>query len=313
MGTSLSCFNSEALPHSARGEKVVVITGCDSGFGQQLALHAAHVLGFKVVAACLSVEGEKYIHDALQNTGGAVVQADLIEAAGLQKLLSAVEKVAESVGGGIWALVNNAGIVLPGNVEWNPPAAYEKTMGINFHVPVNLTYALLPRIKKEKGRIMNVTSVDGFIALPSNAAYNASKHALEAYSDTLRMEMMPWGVNVIVVEPATMRTPLAMSYWDAWLKSYEDASEDRTPHGNAWARGVAAKGREALEAIAADPQITVFAMAEALVTKQPKIRYKTGKMAKFFFKPMSMLPHFIQDKLLMGMTFGTKPPALAQM
>merc|ERR1712226_1566486 len=134
-------------------------------------------------------------------------------------------------------------------------------------------------------------------------------HALEAYSDTLRMEMLPWGVKVIVIEPATMRTPLAMSFFDAWLKSYEVAPADRkAPYGDAWARGIAKKGREGLEAIAADPNITVLAMAEALVAKHPKTRYLTGKMAKFFFKPISLLPHFVQDRLLMSMTFAGPPP-----
>jgi len=106
-----------------------------------------------------------------------------------------------------------------------------------------------------------------------------------------------------------------MSFFDAWLKGYDAATEDRkAPYGDAWAQRIAKGGREGLEQIAADPSVTVHAMAEALVVKSPKTRYLTGNMAKFFFKPMSWLPHSLQDKVLMGMTFQGPPPiGLARM
>jgi NAD(P)-dependent dehydrogenase (short-subunit alcohol dehydrogenase family) len=300
-----------AVKEDERCKKVVVITGCDSGIGLAVAKHAAIEQGFKVVASCLTTTGQEVLQEVIGAKGGVAVQGDLTTEAGMQTLLSAAEKAAESVGGGIWALVNNAGIVLPGNVEWNPPEAYEKTMAINYQVPVKLVYELLPLIKKEKGRVINVTSVDGFIALPSNAAYNSSKHALEAYSDTLRIEMLPWGVKVSVIEPATMRTPLAMRFFDAWHQSFKNAPEERkAQYGESWAEEIAKTGTKGLEDIAADPKVTVVAIADALVSKKPKIRYATGKMATYFFKPISRLPHSILDKMLYGMTFPGKPRAL---
>ena len=169
--------------------RCVLITGCDSGFGQHLA-RAAREAGFDVVAACYTEAGARHF-DGAERTSAVV--ADLTKAEGLARVVAAAKLAAGSRG--LHAIVNNAGLCLPGNIEWARPSTYEATMALNFHAPVALTYELLPALKAARGRVINVTSVDGFMALPTNAAYNASKHALEAYSDTLRCEMLPWGVQ----------------------------------------------------------------------------------------------------------------------
>ena len=197
-------------------------------------------------------------------------------------------------------------------MDWLPPLSYEITMKLNFHAPVTLTYELLPLLKTAQGRVINVTSVDGFIALPTNAAYNASKHALEAYSDSLRCEMRHWGVKVVVVEPATMRTPLAMSFADGWLKGFHQAPpERRTPYGSRWAERIAAGTKKGLEGLAADPAITVQALMLALTHQDPPTRMPTGNAAHYLFKPLSYLPDKTRDALLYGMSFpGPSPDGL---
>ena len=210
---------------------------------------------------------------------------------------------------GLFGLINNAGICLPGNVEWLPSEAYKQTMDINFHAPVNLTYHLLPLIKKAKGRIINVTSTAGFIPIPTTVAYSASKYALEAYSDILRCEMLPWGVKVVIIEPTTMRTPLALSYADNWLKSFKESIKERQlPYGNEWANKVAEGTKTAIEQTAVDPQETISEMLSALEQMNPPSRIKTGRAAKFVFKPLSLLPDSIRDRVLYSMCFGTSKP-----
>ena len=290
--------------HGAKIEchgKCIVVTGCDSGFGQQLVMDAV-AAGFEVVAACYTEDGAAQYDDVRIHT----VVADLTTAEGRTRVVDAARSIPRVKKSGLHALVNNAGLCLPGNIEWLPMSAYEASMALNFHAPVALVYSLLPELKMCSGsRVVNVTSVDGFIALPSNAAYNSSKHALEAYSDTLRCEMLPWGVKVCVIEPATMRTPLALGFADSWLKSFEAASSENTAtYGAEWAKEHAATVKQSISDIAADPQVTVSALMASLTLEEPPSRVTTGKAATFLFKPLSMLPDGARDKVLYAISFG---------
>ena len=254
-------------------DRWVLSTGCDSGFGQRL-VRDARASGFNVVAACYMEQGQESLatnnassptkndstqeKEALMNhsMGDLItVVADLTTAHGITKVVEAVKAAVKDQE--LWAIVNNAGICLPGNVHWMQPESYYQTFEVNFFAPVKLTYELLPLLKESKGRVVNVTSVDGFIPLPSNASYNASKHALEAYSDTLRCEMLPWGVKVVVVEPSTMKTPLVMAYADSWLKGFKASPKDRQDcYGDAWAQEFAERTKTNLDGpAAADPSL----------------------------------------------------------
>jgi NAD(P)-dependent dehydrogenase (short-subunit alcohol dehydrogenase family) len=220
-------------PFTDLGARVVLITGCDSGFGRGL-VEACVEQGFEVVAACYTTNGANQ-YDDIKNAYAVV--ADLTDDGGISKIVTFTKtKIGVR---GLFALVNNAGVAFPGNVEWAKPPTFEATMKLNFFAPVKLVYELLPSIKRAKGRVVNVTSVDGFINLPTNAAYCSSKHALESYSDVLRCEMKPWGVDVVVVQPATMRTPMAMAFADSWGKSFKTADSDRrAAYGDLWAEKV---------------------------------------------------------------------------
>ncbi|CAE7335917.1 RDH16 [Symbiodinium natans] len=314
----------------------LLITGCDSGFGHLLVSQALGT-GFNVVAACYTREGSEALdrryssnagspaakdsesianqdQEALinkdQKTGSFVsVVGDLTTAQGISAVVAAVQGAVKEHQQ-FWAIVNNAGICLPGNVDWAEPVTYEKTFAVNFFAPVKLTYELLPLLLRSKGRVVNVTSVDGFIALPSNAAYNASKHALEAYSDTLRCEMRPWGIKVVVVEPSTMRTPLVLAYADSWLASFKAASpERREKYGDEWAQEFAERTKKNLSGpVADDPQITVDALLEALLLPDPPTRMTTGAAAKILWKPLSMLPDKMRDAVLYKLTWSGPSP-----
>jgi len=183
------------------------------------------------VAACYTNAGATQFANVPHVTTAI---ADLTTLKGRMLVVETTKKTCKSMGG-LYALVNNAGVVIPSNVDWLKPQAYEQSMNLNFHAPVYLTYELLPLLKHKKGRITNVTSVHGFITLPTNAAYNVSKHALESFSDCLRVEMMDWGVKVVVIEPSTMKTPLALSYANNYCKTFQEASSERQEvYGEGW-------------------------------------------------------------------------------
>ncbi|KAJ8608752.1 hypothetical protein CTAYLR_007787 [Chrysophaeum taylorii] len=288
----------------ARGkDKLVVVTGCDSGFGRMLAISAA-VEGFEIVAACYSAAGKRRLVRLAQKT----VVADLTTNDGCLEVVAAAKEVVEGLSLSLWALVNNAGACLPGNVEWSPPHDFEHSMALNFMAPVTITYELLPVLKETSGsRVVNVSSTAGFIAMPTLAAYSASKHALEAYSDAFRAEMLPWGLKVVLIEPALMRTPLAMSMAKSWLASFSAASEDRRAlYGDKWVDRVAAALEATLD-VAADPSETITVLMQALTLPDPPPRMIAGDASALL--SLKQKPDAERDAALYEWLFPGDPPA----
>jgi len=115
------------------------------------------------------------------------------------------------------ALVNNAGIAIAAPLEFLPPDELRHQLEVNVVGQVAVTQAVLPALRESRGRIVFVGSVSGRSALPFMAAYAASKHAIEAVTDSLRVEVAPWGIGVTVVEPGTIKTPM-------WARGAERAA-----------------------------------------------------------------------------------------
>ena len=124
-------------------------------------------------------------------------------------IANAVEMVSETLGNnGLDALLNNAGIVIAGPLEYLPVTHLKRIIDINVIGQIAVTQSFLPFLRKARGRIINMSSLAGYSASPIFGLYNASKFALEAISDTLRVELRPWGIDVILVEPGAILTPL---------------------------------------------------------------------------------------------------------
>ncbi len=285
-------------------DKCVLITGCDSGFGELLA-HRAIDAGYTVVAACYTAKGATNLKETTNSV--VTVIADLTTKKGRRMVVEATKTTCESMGG-LYAVVNNAGVVIPGNVDWLQPKDYEQSMSLNFHAPVELTYELLPLLKRKQGRVINVTSVDGFITLPTNSAYNASKHALESWSDCLRCEMLPWGVKVVVIEPSTMKTPLALSYADNYRATFQAAPPDRqAQYGEGWIEKVHDATTKGILDAAMPPEETADDLMKALRLSDPPTRIVSGAAAKYIFKPLSWLPDKIRDTVLFKLIIAGQP------
>ena len=275
--------------------KAILVTGCDSGFGRSLAIQMAG-LGFHVIAACLTMEGAQFL-DSI----ATIVVADLATEKGLRKVLDVVRsQVVAKEDMELWAIVNNAGMHMPGHVEWLPPDAFKQVMAVNFHAPVHLIHELTPLLRQSKGRIVNVSSVCGIFAAPSNSSYSASKFALEALSDSLRIEHKPFGVDVVIVEPTTMKTKLATAWWNDWNNNYQAADPEKKQwHSEVWRDAMLATFQPQQEEIAEDPLITVAAMLNALVMENPPARIMTGVGAKTYYR-LSCLPVKIRDALMLA-------------
>ncbi|XP_010616645.1 estradiol 17-beta-dehydrogenase 2 [Fukomys damarensis] len=227
---SLSCFlvhmysaDQELLPVD---QKAVLVTGCDSGFGHALAKNLDK-MGFTVFAGVLNEKSSGA--EALRSNCSkriTVLQMDITDP---EQIKDAYSKVVEKVQDkGLWALVNNAGILgFPTDGELIPMIEYKRCMEVNFFGPIGVTKAFLPLLRKSKGRLVNVSSMGGGVPLPKMAAYNSTKAALTMFSSIMRQELSAWGVKVSVVQPGGFQTSLAGTN-DVWIKKEKDILDHLT-------------------------------------------------------------------------------------
>ena len=199
--------------------KHVVVTGVSTGIGYatvaELLTH-----GFSVFGSVRSEEDADRLSQQFRQNFTPL----LIDVTQEDQVRRAADQVAEDVGAqGLWALVNNAGISLPGPLSEIPSSLLRTHLEVNVMGVVNFTQAFLPSLGMQKpqghppGRIVNVSSTSGRIAFPFMGPYAASKHAVEALSDSWRRELMLYGIDVIVIQPGSIRTPI----WDKAAASYQ--------------------------------------------------------------------------------------------
>ncbi|MEJ2532310.1 MAG: SDR family NAD(P)-dependent oxidoreductase [Halioglobus sp.] len=260
----------------------VVVTGCDSGFGHGI-VAALVARRARVVAFCLTPEGASA---ALQAGAARAPCLDLTDDHALEL---AAREVETACGGELWGLVHNAGVVLPGFVDYQPISFYRKVMAVNFFAPVLLTQKLLPCLRRSGGRVVLVSSVDGIVSLPGNAPYDASKFALEAYADALRAELSFWRVPVSVINPATMRTPMSSGFFEAHRKAWQEMARIdpdgawRSAWTEEWLDSYISLNTRQLDRIAQDPEHVIRDIVHALTAVRPRLRYLSGILARTLF------------------------------
>lgn len=176
--------------------EVVLITGCSTGIGRDLAQTLSRA-GYTVVATARKPETMQGLDAALK------LALDVTSPASIQ---AAVEQTVQRLGR-IDVLVNNAGYAVRGAVEEVPVEQAQQMFDVNVFGVMRMIQAVAPHMRRQKaGRIINISSVVGKLVTPANGTYSATKFALEALSDALRMELSPFGVQVVVVEPGSIKT-----------------------------------------------------------------------------------------------------------
>jgi NAD(P)-dependent dehydrogenase (short-subunit alcohol dehydrogenase family) len=198
-------------------DKTVVITGASTGIGAACAWHLDR-LGFTVLAGVRRMEDG----EALKAQASTRLQPIILDVTDTKSIEEARQVVAELVGArGVAGLVNNAGIAVAGPLETVPIADLRRQFEVNVIGQVAVTQAFLPLLRRGRGRIVNMGSIAGRAAMPVMGPYSASKFALEALTDALRLEVQQWGIQVSIVEPGAIATPI-------WTKSGTKAEELET-------------------------------------------------------------------------------------
>lgn len=271
----------------------VVITGASTGIGAACALHL-DTLGFLVFAGVRRLEDG----EALKAKGTKRLVPLLLDVTDESSIGRAAGLVREAVGEvGLAGLVNNAGIAVAGPLEVVPIAELRKQLEVNVIGPVSVTQALLPLLRKGRGRIVNMGSIAGRTTMPFLGPYSMSKFALEAMTAALRLELDVWGIEVSIVEPGAIATPI-------WGKSIAaaDQSQSTVPPGalSLYAEQLASVRLAIAEverrAISVDA--VALAVEHALMARRPKTHYLVGSDARFRALMAVWLSHRLQDTLL---------------
>ncbi len=192
------------MTRAEQSRGAVLITGASSGIGRATAL-ALDAHGFRVFAGVRKPSDV----DVLHQVASARLTPLVLEVTNAASIAAAAEQIAQAVGdAGLIGLVNNAGVTVAGPLEYLALVDVRRQFEINVVGPLALIQACLPLIRQAHGRIVNISSVGGKLAMPFNGAYSATKFGVEALSDALRRELAPWGIHVCIVEPGLIATPM---------------------------------------------------------------------------------------------------------
>jgi len=256
---------------NARG--AVVVTGASSGIGEACARRLAG-LGFHVFAGVRKPQdGERLQREIAGVTPLAIDVADA------DSIAHAARTVSEQTGGRLAGLVNNAGVAVPAPIEHQPIEDFRRQIEINLIGQVAVTQAFLPQLRAGRGRIVNMSSIGGKVAVPLLGAYAASKFGLEGFSDSLRRELRPWGIRVAVIEPGTIATPI----WDKGVASGDELEASMSEQAKRDYGPLIATVRSASEQgvkAGLPPDAVAKDVAHALTARRPKTRYLVGREAK---------------------------------
>lgn len=183
--------------------RTVLVTGASTGIGFATA-HALDRAGWRVFAAVRREIDTVHLKRALADDARMVI----LDVTKPEQIAAAVAEIARETGGRLDAVVNNAGIVVMGPVEALSSAAIRTQFDVNVFGLLDVTRACLPMLRAARGRIVNVGSISGRVAWPLSGVYAASKHALEALCDALRVELGGFGVKVVLIQPGAIDTPI---------------------------------------------------------------------------------------------------------
>lgn len=268
----------------------VLVTGASTGIGYA----TAHLLARNGYAVFAGVRNEndaaklQALHGEMRTVFLDVQQRDTIR--------QTFDVIAQS-GVQLQGVVNNAGIAVAGPLEYVPLEDFRRQFDVNVFGALAVTQAALPFLRKALGRVIFMGSVSGQIAPPFVGAYAASKFALEAMADAMRVELAPFGISVSILEPGNVRTPI----WEKG-RSEKDALMARVPaeavayYGPAIEKLVRVTERE--ERTGINPEIVAQAVLHALRAPKPRARYAIGNPPGWQRRFAMLLPAHLRDKLV---------------
>lgn len=266
----------------------VLVTGAARGIGKSLVEHLS-ARGWEVIAGVRSEQDAEAVTKGNPQRISAVI-LDITNA-------DHIAALDESLPDGLDAIVNNAGIAVGGAMETLSADEWRKQLEINVIGQLAVTQAVLPRLRKSGGRVVFISSVNGRLSMPLIGAYAASKFALEAAADALRMELSPWKIPVVLVEPAQTDTDM----WRTADTMVSELEAGLTPqHRELYAKHIAGMKKmiPMSQRIAVPTEKVSAVVEEALTARRPRARYVVGLANKLQVALMTNLPTRVRDLVL---------------
>jgi NAD(P)-dependent dehydrogenase (short-subunit alcohol dehydrogenase family) len=270
-------------------QEIAIISGASTGIGAATARELAR-RGFHVLA------GVRRDHDAnaIRGTGIEPLIIDITNPDHIRRLAARVRE--DPLGRAVRALVNNAGIGVNAPVEVFALDEWRRLFEVNFFGHIAVTQALLPALIRGKGRVVNISSVGGKIAMATYGPYAGAKFALEAVSDALRREVGPLGVEVIVVEPGAVRTEMLGRVAVSGERITGGMTMEQRGRYAMLMRAIISLAQAALPK-GAPVEEAGRVIADAITSKRPRTRYTIGREAAFM-PLLAILPDRMLDRIL---------------
>lgn len=283
------CPDGGAPMTSEAVSKAVLITGCSTGIGRATAEQLA-ACGWNVYATARKPEAMA----DLATKGCKTLALDVCDDASARAAVAAIERAEGAVG----VLINNAGYGQEGAVEEVPLESVRRQFETNVIGLTRLIQLVLPGMRRQRwGKIVNISSVGGKLTFPGGGFYHATKHAVEALSDALRFEVRGFGIDVVVIEPGTIKT----AFGDTAIASVATLGGVGSAYA-AFNRAVAEKIREAYEgplaALSAGPEAVAATIQRAITAQRPRTRYPVTAAARVLLRLRKWLPDRIFDSVL---------------
>jgi NAD(P)-dependent dehydrogenase (short-subunit alcohol dehydrogenase family) len=271
--------------------KTVLITGASTGIGRACAI-ALDRHGFRVLAGVRREQDGEALREESPRIEPVII--DVTDQATIDAAAKQIDQ--------LFGLVNNAGITVAGALEFLPVDDIRRQFEVNVFGQIAVTQAFLPKIRASKGRIVFMSSVGGRVpSSPFMSPYNGSKHALESFGDALRVELQPSGIDVVLIEPGSIATPI----WEKSIAAANDIRKAMPPEFEE-RYGPAADKAEKLAALSGKRGIPAEKVAQvvvhALVAEKPKPRYVIGRDAKIQKALFAVLPDRARDAMFARLT-----------
>ncbi|MFC5702356.1 oxidoreductase [Cohnella faecalis] len=273
--------SADRLEYPTR-ERIAIVTGTSSGFGMLTAVELARK-NYRVIATMRNPERAIELRERAERAG--VTERIEIHGLDVTDSLSIERVVADTlrVHGRIDVLVNNAGFAVGGFVEEVSMESWRRQMETNFFGLVAVTQSVIPAMRQQRsGLIINIGSISGRMGFPGYAPYAASKFAVEGFSESLRHELAPFGISVVLVEPGAYRTPI----WDKGLEQI--SGSDNSPYIHRL-RAILRYSRRAAET-APDPQQVADLIGRLAGARSPRLRYPIGRGSLLALWGKALLP-----------------------
>ncbi|WP_235882222.1 SDR family NAD(P)-dependent oxidoreductase [Streptomyces apricus] len=280
---------SEKSPQS---QEIVVVTGASTGMGAATAREMAR-RGFHVLAGVRrDSDGE-----ALLAAGIEPVLLDITDQEHIAALVARIDH--DPHHRPVRALINNAGLPCAGPVEVVPLDAWRRVFEVNVFGTVALTQVLLPALVRSKGRVVNISSMNGKVSMAGYGVYASSKHAVEALSDALRSEVAPYGVQVVIVEPGGVKTEMARVGLSGLSGLTSRMTPEQTERYGALTQAIPSHVAAFTEA-GATSDAAARRIAKAATDRRPRTRYTIGATAAFLIRAAALLPDRVLDRMTMS-------------